>query len=76
LTTISDKLLKLEQHARLKIAQMNYENSQEQIQFCTCLLRRAFFRPLFCHSSIAKYTSSLLQKPKALGDLTTKCHGN
>jgi len=33
------QLLKLEHHAGLKIAQMNYENSPEQLQLCTCSLR-------------------------------------
>jgi len=32
------QLLKLEHHAGLKIAQMNY-NSPEQLQLCTCSLR-------------------------------------
>jgi len=31
-------LLKLEHHAGSKIAQMNYENSPEQIQLCSCSL--------------------------------------
>jgi len=33
------QLLKLEHHAGLKIAQMNYDNSPEQLQLCTCSLR-------------------------------------
>jgi len=33
------QLLKLGHHAVLKIAQMNYENTPQQLQLCTCLLR-------------------------------------
>jgi len=29
----------LEHHVGYKIARMNYENSPEKIQFCTCSLR-------------------------------------
>ena len=37
---LSDNLLRLEHHAGLKIVQMNYEDSPEQIQLCTCSFRR------------------------------------
>ena len=36
----------------------NFNNSKNSIRTI-----RAFFRPLFCHSSAVKYTSSLLQSP-------------